>query len=86
MPNGSRKLSRIELKPTREKSALLFRLEFRSSAPRPPTIEFELESAAAMNLLSALQSIQRQTGWRVPQFFAGRGLKPVLRLIRNEPS
>lgn len=83
MPNDVRRLSEIELKPTREKSALLFRLTFRPSGPRNGSIEFELEASDAMHLLSALQTVQRRTRWRVPQFFGQRG-KPQLRVVTDE--
>jgi hypothetical protein len=36
-----------------------------------------------MHLLSALQTVQRRTRWRVPQFFGQRG-KPQLRVVTDE--
>jgi hypothetical protein len=77
------RLAQIHLKPTREKSALLFRLTFAPSQPHYATIEFELRAEEAMHLLSALQGIQRNTRWRVPQFFGSRG-KANLRLVKND--
>jgi hypothetical protein len=84
MKNNVRPLSGIELKPTRERSALSFRLTFQPSERRLENIEFELGSSDAMNLLSALQTVQRRNGWRVPQFLGIRG-KPNLRIVKDEP-
>ena len=83
MTGNIRRLKKIHLKPTREKSALLFRLDFQSSELPISNIEFELESSDAMYLFSALQSIQRKTGWRVPQFLGQRG-KPTLTIVPKE--
>jgi hypothetical protein len=74
----------IKLKPIREKSALHFHLTFQRVPPHPSKIEFELSPHEAMNLLSALQTIQRQNGWRVPQFRGERVGKPALRVVKND--
>jgi hypothetical protein len=78
-------LKEINLKPTREKSALSIHLTFQTGPHRSLPIECELSSADAMHLLSALQSVQRNTGWRVPQFFSRRG-KPKLRVVKDDSS
>jgi hypothetical protein len=83
MTTDIRRLKEVHLKPTREKSALLIRLVFRSSELPISNIEFELESSDAMALLSALQATQRKTGWRLPQYFQKRG-KPTLKVVPKE--
>ena len=83
MPNSVQRLSQIKLNPTREKSVLRFHLAFQSSERRSQNIEFELVSSDAMALLSALQSVQRKTGWRVPQYFGQRG-RPFLKVAPKE--
>lgn len=38
-----------------------------------------------MNLMDALQTVQRQTRWRAPQFFgSGRGKRPIFRIVKDE--
>jgi hypothetical protein len=83
MANHLPRLQQIYLKPTREKSALLFRLTFQPSQRQTSHVVFELHAGDAMHLLSALQGVQRRTGWRVPQFFSRDG-KPNLRVVRDE--
>ena len=80
-----RRLQQIELRPNQEKSALLIRLTFRSSSRPPSTIAFELVAQDAMDLLSALQTVQRRQGWRVPQFFGPRR-RPSLRIVKTDDS
>jgi hypothetical protein len=79
---GLPKIRWIELEPTREKSALLIRLTFRSTRSRHSPIEFELSSEDAMRLLAGLQLVQRQSGWTVP--FFGRGKSPNLRIVKDD--
>jgi len=63
----------------------LIRLIFQSSSSHPSTIEFELSADDAMNLMDALQTVQRQTRWRAPQFFgSGRGKRPIFRIVKDE--
>jgi len=76
-------LSDIKLSPKREKSALHFHFSFVPSQHHPSTIEFELSAHEAMCLLSALQSVQRQNGWRVPQFFGRNRGRPNLRVVKK---
>jgi hypothetical protein len=67
-----------------KKSPLLIRLVFRSSELPISNIEFQLDSSDAMALFSALQSVQRKTGWDVPQYFARRRGKPTLKIVPKE--
>ena len=79
------KLKQLKLSPTQEKTALHFHLIFHRASHRPATIEFELTSHDAMGLLSALQSIQRRNGWRVPQFRDPKGpQRPPLRVVKKD--
>jgi hypothetical protein len=83
MNSTLKKIARLILKPTREKSASLIRLTFRPAQPPTSTIEFELSSDDAMYLLAGLQMVQAKNGWRVPRF-VGSVRKPDLRIVKDE--
>jgi hypothetical protein len=84
MAKSPARLVNIKLSPNLEKTSLRFHLAFQPSPPHPRNIEFELEASDAMHLLSALQSIQRGTGWKVPQFLGRNRGRPKLRIVKKD--
>jgi hypothetical protein len=71
--------SRLQLSPRNEKSTLHFRLTFRSSY-KTDVVQFELPSGHVMEILSALQAMQRKHGWPLPSH-AG---KPDLTIVSSD--
>lgn len=75
-------LSKVQLSPTKGKSALRFRLIFGSSTSQTETVQFEASAADAMEILRALQKVQTEQGWQARPS-PSRG-KPHLTLVSSD--
>jgi hypothetical protein len=73
------RLTRVHFKPIRENSALLIRLDLKSSS-RMRSVEFEIEPGAAMAVMRELQQFQAKFDWQSAKPLAPKG-KPRLRVV-----
>jgi hypothetical protein len=73
------RLVRINFKPIRENSALLIRLDLKSSS-RTRSIEFEMDAGEAVAVMRELQQFQTQFDWQPPKPLGPKG-KPRLRVV-----
>jgi hypothetical protein len=72
-------LARINFKPIRENSALLIRLDLKSSF-RTRSVEFQIDSGKAMALLRELQQFQTKFAWQPAKPLGPKG-RPRLRVV-----
>jgi hypothetical protein len=72
----------FELKPLDEGSRLLFRLEIQSGS-KIEILQFEAVPRDAMALLSALETLQKRFGWRMPSYRPRRA-KPKLSIVKDD--